>query len=846
MKISNTPEKERRMLTISFLVIGLLVVSWMVPIFIEIPTLNKTERSDKFYAFTTFLQTSGAGGGGSLNTTIHQSKLGEGSPLYTIISTSNPNNNTFSSTCPDDGNFTNTNQEIIIKDIYAPNKSITYEGEDYLGTGVSLGDSSYAASFWIEGSGRLENISVFLSNDEDGNNGNLTLHIYKAKDSDSELYNFTPNGVYNDAFSNKIVEDGFEGWYNFTNLNFFLNTSKTAENNYFVVLNDTLDDTFWNFTNDAGPGLGGDDSNDLDCFEKNGQNWEIKTVLIQNSYRTIDLTLKCNFAPTSNIPNATDINLKINNKKVSDLTIGEGIWNYKETYEFLPDTINFTITAEWWDVSCNITKIQVNYTRTDLKASISYFFNSDDQAVQWNATLGIFKGFDKEFSNYWINFTVPKSWENITAYNATEEITDKIQFGREFKIYSASNGTNWYISAESPRFRTNIEIVSKPDKIQPGDDFELRFYVSYLNSSDTIPYPDVDITVETYINDELDRSETNSTNENGIVLFRIFVPNDANSLHLLVNQPGDTEYTSTFLQIDDITVLNPSSSPSGININDFLPLIIIIGVIAGAGIGTLGVYKGVIVPKKRKGKETLEEIKMMFDDAINVEYLLVIYKESGVAIFFKSMGTNNIDPDLISGFISAVSSFGEKIELEQSLKEMKYGDKTVLLSEGEYIRAAIVLNKKGSDHLRKKIITFVEKFEERYADILPEWRSELKVFKDAGDLVDKIFNTSIILPHIVKYTISDIKNLEYGVSKNILYEGETLLEEPGRDYFFIGKILSRLKEETEKEIGEIFMGIKELREKGLLIPLELSDLEEEGVTGEENKKILRSTFEHNV
>jgi hypothetical protein len=209
------------------------------------------------------------------------------------------------------------------------------------------------------------------------------------------------------------------------------------------------------------------------------------------------------------------------------------------------------------------------------------------------------------------------------------------------------------------------------------------------------------------------------------------------------------------------------------------------------------------------------------------------------------MGSKNIDPDLISGFISAVSSFGEKIELQESLKEMKYGDKTIILSEGKYIRAAIILNKKGSTQLRENLIQFVREFEERYSEILPEWRSDLKEFKNAGSLVDKIFKTSIIRPHILKYSITDIKNLEHSVSKNIIYDAETFLEDPGRDFVFIGKLLNKVKEDTEEEIGEIFMGINELREKNLLVPLEFSELKEMEASREENKKDLRNLFKFN-
>jgi tetratricopeptide (TPR) repeat protein len=209
----------------------------------------------------------------------------------------------------------------------------------------------------------------------------------------------------------------------------------------------------------------------------------------------------------------------------------------------------------------------------------------------------------------------------------------------------------------------------------------------------------------------------------------------------------------------------------------------------------------------------------------------------GACIFFKSVGSEKIDPDLISGFISAVSSFGKEIESQKSLNEMKYGDKTLLLSDGEYVRVAIVLNKKASLPLRRNLKEFVKRFEERYEEALPGWAGQLKLFNDADDLVDKIFNTSIILPHRLTYQASDVKKLESSFGKELLNIAEDIIEETGRDFLFIAKLLDTAKEESNKDIAEIFMAIKELREEELFNPIDISELEEKKITAKERERI---------
>ena len=133
---------------------------------------------------------------------------------------------------------------------------------------------------------------------------------------------------------------------------------------------------------------------------------------------------------------------------------------------------------------------------------------------------------------------------------------------------------------------------------------------------------------------------------------------------------------------------------------------IIIGIIAGAIGGSVGVYKTVVVPKKREKSRILNEVKTIFDDAINIEYILVLYKGTGMCIFFKAINPKKIKIDLISGFLSAVNTFGKEMESQETLNEITYGDKMLLLSDGEFIRVALVLNKKASIILRKHLKEF--------------------------------------------------------------------------------------------------------------------------------------------
>jgi hypothetical protein len=270
-----------------------------------------------------------------------------------------------------------------------------------------------------------------------------------------------------------------------------------------------------------------------------------------------------------------------------------------------------------------------------------------------------------------------------------------------------------------------------------------------------------------------------------------------------------------------------------------------IGAVLAVVVGSVGIYRGVVVPKKREKQRILTEVKTIFDDAINLEHILVLYKGTGTCIFFKSYGSEQIDPELIGGFLSAVSSFGKEMATQAALNEISYGDKMLLLADGYLIRVALVLGKNASLILRRHLKEFITSFEKTYEDVLPNWRGQLNYFRNAGLIVDDLLNTSIILPHQISYDFSSVKDLKNPHSKEVLKVAQSCCEEAEREFFFIATLLKDASEMTNKDTAEIFMGIKELRDKKILIPIEISAIEAQPISQQElnliNQKVSALT-----
>jgi hypothetical protein len=109
--------------------------------------------------------------------------------------------------------------------------------------------------------------------------------------------------------------------------------------------------------------------------------------------------------------------------------------------------------------------------------------------------------------------------------------------------------------------------------------------------------------------------------------------------------------------------------------------------------------------------------------------------------------------------------------------------------------------------------------------------------------VDDRLNTSIILPHEIRYDLGKVKALKNPHAKDVLKMANSLIEDSDRKFFFIATLLIEAVDKTGKDKAEIFMGIKELRDVKLLSPIQLGAIEEQPVSQQEIDLIYKRLCE---
>ena len=190
----------------------------------------------------------------------------------------------------------------------------------------------------------------------------------------------------------------------------------------------------------------------------------------------------------------------------------------------------------------------------------------------------------------------------------------------------------------------------------------------------------------------------------------------------------------------------------------------------GILVGTLmSINRFYVVPKRNRRLEALKMIHQQLSDVQNIQYLMIIHKERGLPMFSHSFSDVPIEETLISGFLSAISSFGS--ELGQSVKsedkeqrkstgldELSYQQFRISMYEGEIIRTAALLLKPASKSLKEKMNSFNKEIESTFEYELRRWTGKQLNANIVIEVIEKILKADLLYYHnIVEKRIPEVR-----------------------------------------------------------------------------------------
>ncbi|MFX1384212.1 MAG: hypothetical protein ACFFBP_17390 [Promethearchaeota archaeon] len=122
---------------------------------------------------------------------------------------------------------------------------------------------------------------------------------------------------------------------------------------------------------------------------------------------------------------------------------------------------------------------------------------------------------------------------------------------------------------------------------------------------------------------------------------------------------------------------------------------------------------------------------------------LFVLTKDGVSMYNFSFGIELRRPELITGMISALSTFmKEATGSKEGLRTIDQQDKKIILNHGEFTTVALI-GDKDLPIIHKRVKKFTDTFENKYGKRLLNWSGEITMFKDAEPIVTKFFPVSM-------------------------------------------------------------------------------------------------------
>ncbi|MBN2157519.1 MAG: hypothetical protein JW776_15845 [Candidatus Lokiarchaeota archaeon] len=329
---------------------------------------------------------------------------------------------------------------------------------------------------------------------------------------------------------------------------------------------------------------------------------------------------------------------------------------------------------------------------------------------------------------------------------------------------------------------------------------------------------------------------------NATVYFRIYDENDLliDSPFTTTNKEGVAAISITFEQSGtykiiaefDGTGIYSTTTSQEIIVEAVSDLMYFVGFLPYIG-GSLAVVVAggfiyqyaVVVPRRKKRLRSLKAIHQRFSDVENIQYILILTK-TGLSVFSRSFTSVPIEETLISGFLSAISSFGAEIgtKMKQSestdkgLEQLSYKQFKIIVDDLAIVRTALLLLKDASPDLKEKLRRFNLRFQEKYMGILQNWTGEIPAEGPILEMVEEFLEVDLLYPHNVNVAKlnENLKTLEKkSINHKIL---EAAHSEPFGDVFYIREMMNHLRATGEEDI-HIFNGIIELVEKNAIFAI---------------------------
>ncbi len=232
-----------------------------------------------------------------------------------------------------------------------------------------------------------------------------------------------------------------------------------------------------------------------------------------------------------------------------------------------------------------------------------------------------------------------------------------------------------------------------------------------------------------------------------------------------------------------------------------------------------------------------DQIWQKFLDVLNIKYILLMAKESGLALIDYPISGAGVNTELLTGFIQANISFSESSDTADGyvnqgkngqFYELQYETFNILLRNGQFIRICLVLDNKASDSLKTLVTDFLSEYENRYFDKIEAYlRKRMMNFGDTINYITDTFNVELVFPMNLSHTLlpNELDSIKKNpIQKAIIDFAKLLLA--SKSFFFIINLIDEVQKIVQIDANKILYEVYKLIEKNIIIPTTIETAED--------------------
>jgi hypothetical protein len=115
-----------------------------------------------------------------------------------------------------------------------------------------------------------------------------------------------------------------------------------------------------------------------------------------------------------------------------------------------------------------------------------------------------------------------------------------------------------------------------------------------------------------------------------------------------------------------------------------------------------------------------------------IKHLFIFHKNTDVCLFYLPFTKEELEPQLIAGFFSAIVSFGGYLTQNANLKKLEYKGFKIAIVETQTCRYALIFDDSVKEDPSTLLEDFSETFEEKFKVYLEKFTGDISVFEEGA------------------------------------------------------------------------------------------------------------------